>query len=274
MDPLKAAVKEHWESEPCNTRYSSDEDRFQYFSSLERMRYRMEPYILQLADFESSKGKRVLEIGVGSGIDFANWIRAGAVATGIDLTERGVSLTKEWLTLLGYGEGRFQLLVGDAENLPFEDGSFDIVFSYGVLHHTPDTAQAFREAYRVLFKDGQLKCMIYHVPSWTAINLWLYYGLLRCAPWKSLRDVIYENVESPGTKAYTVGEARNLINAVGFRRINPSLFVDSGDLLTLKLSSKYDHNRFARWAVKYYPRGIVKRLGNRLGTTLCITAVK
>ncbi len=91
-DPLKAAVKHHWELEPCNTRYAPDAtDRVGYLSSLERMRYRLEPYILQLADFDSSKGKRVLEIGVGYGTDFANWIRAGAVATGIDLTERGVS---------------------------------------------------------------------------------------------------------------------------------------------------------------------------------------
>ncbi len=94
------------------------------------------------------------------------------------------------------------------------------------------------------------------------------------APLEVLRDVMHENVESPGTKAYAVREARNLVNEVGFRRINPSLFVDSGDLLTLKLNSKSERNRLASWAFKYYPRGIVKRLGNRLGTTLYITAVK
>ncbi len=274
MDPLKAAVKQHWESEPCDIRYASGADRHEFFSSLERTRYRLAPYVLQLADFESSTGEKVLEVGVGVGIDFANWVKAGAVATGIDLTERGVSLTKEWLTLLGYGSGKFRLLVADAENLPFRDGSFDIVFAYGVLHHTPNTAKAFREAYRVLSGDGQLKCMIYHVPFWTAINVWLYHGLLKMRPWRSLRDVMYEHVESPGTKAYTVGEARDLVGEVGFKHINIDLFVDSGDLLTLKLSSKYQHNQVVRWAARFYPRGIVERFGGRLGTTMHISAIK
>ncbi len=273
-DDLKAAVKQHWESEPCGTRYSNETDRLAYFVQLERVRYQMEPYILELADFQSSKGRRVLEIGVGAGIDFANWIKAGAIATAIDLTERSVSLTKEWLTLLGYRGNQFQLLMGDAEDLPFQYGRFDIVFAYGVLHHTPDTRKAFEEIYRVLSEGGQLRCMIYHMPSWAAINLWLYYGLLQMRPWKSLRDVVYENLESPGTKSYTATEARDLLKDVGFKNIDIRLFVDGGDLLTLKLSKKYERNSLIRWAVAIYPRSIIKRLGNRLGTTMCITADK
>ncbi len=273
-DALKVAVKRHWEAETCGTRYSTESDGLAYCLQLERTRYQMEPYIIDLADFQSSRGKRVLEIGVGAGIDFANWVKAGAIATGIDLTERSVSLTKERLTLLGYGENQFQLLMADAEGLPFQQDSFDIVFAYGVLHHTPDTGKAFQEVYRVLAGGGQLKCMIYHVPSWTAINLWLYYGLLQMHPWKSLRDVVYENLESPGTKVYTVEQARGLLKEVGFKNIDIKLFVDSGDLLTLKLSKKYGHNSLVRWAIAVYPRSIIKRLGDRLGTTMCITAVK
>jgi len=273
-DKRKAVIKQYWESEPCGTRYSNEADRLAYFADLERVRYQMEPHILELADFRSSKGRKVLEIGVGAGIDFANWVKAGAIATGVDLTESGLSLAKEWLALLGYRENPFQLLAGDAEDLPFLHDSFDIVFAYGVLHHTPDTVKAFQEAYRVLFTGGQLRCMIYHVPSWTAINLWLYHGLLQMRPWKSLRDVVYENLESPGTKAYTGTEARALLKEVGFKNIDINLFLGGGDLLTLKLSRKYERNSLVRWAVTLYPRSIIKRLGNRLGTLMCITAVK
>src|SRR5205814_2117072 len=103
----------------------------------------------------------------------------------------------------------------DAENLPFSDESFDVVFSYGVLHHTPDTVRAYAEAWRVLRKGGELRTMIYHSPSVAVINLWLYHGLLKLRPWKSLKQVAFENLESPGTKMYSVPEAQALARQAG-----------------------------------------------------------
>ena len=101
-DPsLKEAVRQHWNAQPCGTRDLPPDDRRRFFDELERERYGWEPYIRDFARFEDGKGKRLLEVGVGAGTDFINWVRKGAVATGVDLTEQGVSLTRERLALEG-----------------------------------------------------------------------------------------------------------------------------------------------------------------------------
>jgi ubiquinone/menaquinone biosynthesis C-methylase UbiE len=174
---LKSRVKAHWEDETCGTRYADAVDRQVYFQDISDTRYQLEPYILQFADFASAKGKQVLEIGVGAGADFLNWCQHAKHATGIDLTEAAIRLTDERLCLNGIPAERYTLQTSDAENLPFEANSFDILYSWGVLHHTPDTYRAFQEAFRVLRPGGTMKVMIYHVPSWVGLMLYLRYAV-------------------------------------------------------------------------------------------------
>ena len=84
------------------------------------------------------------------------------IATGVDLTQRGVDLTRERLALEGL---EAEVRVADAEALPFEDASFDIVYSWGVLHHSPNTQQAVNEVHRVLKPGGVARVMIVGVSS-------------------------------------------------------------------------------------------------------------
>jgi ubiquinone/menaquinone biosynthesis C-methylase UbiE len=199
-DPeTKERVRRFWESESCGERYGDDQDR---------VRYALEPEILPFADFPSARGKCVLEIGVGMGSDFVRWLRAGAIATGIDLTERAVAITRERVAVEGF---QADVNVADAEALPFDDEQFDLVYSWGVLHHTPDTAKAIDEAYRVLVPGGRLKVMVYHRRSWVALAAWARFALLRGRPFQSLRAAVNQ-VESPGTQAFTRGEARDLVS--------------------------------------------------------------
>lgn len=195
---IKEAVKQFWESESCGERYGDDQDR---------LRYALEPEILEFAGFSSAEGKRVLEVGLGMGSDFVRWLRSGATATGIDLTERAVDITRRRVVAEGF---RADVQVADAESLPFTDEQFDIVYSWGVLHHTPDTAQAVAEARRVLVPGGHLKIMLYHRRSWVALAAWVRFALLRGRPFQTLRDAVAQ-VESPGTQAFTTAEARNLL---------------------------------------------------------------
>ena len=96
------------------------------------------------------------------GADHLEWARSSPRSlTGIDLTDRAIQFTQE---RLGFYSLYSDLRVADAENLPFSDNSFDIVYSYGVLHHSPDTAQAIREVHRVLRPGGSARIMIYHSP--------------------------------------------------------------------------------------------------------------
>jgi ubiquinone/menaquinone biosynthesis C-methylase UbiE len=198
-DVSKEQVKGFWEQEACGERYGEEQDR---------IRYELEPEILNFAGFDSSAGKRVLEIGVGMGADFLRWVRAGAIATGVDLTERAVELTTARLAAEGL---QADVQVADAEELPFPDGSFDIVYSWGVLHHTPNPAQALAEAQRVLAPGGELRIMLYHRRSWVALAAWVRFCLLRGKPGGGLRAGV-AHVESPGTQAFTPYEVRRMLS--------------------------------------------------------------
>jgi SAM-dependent methyltransferase len=203
-------VKAFWESEACGERYGAEQDR---------LRYELEPEILAFADFDSAVGKRVLEIGVGMGSDFIRWARAGAKATGIDLTERAVGLTRQRLADEGL---QGDLRTADAENLPFPDGEFDVVYSWGVLHHTPHPAGALAEAQRVLAPGGRLKVMLYHRHSWVAWAAWVRFGLLVGRPWRTLRKAV-ACIESPGTQAFTPAEVLAMLPTIRAVDVRPIL---------------------------------------------------
>lgn len=101
--------------------------------------------------------------------------------------------------------------VADAEQLPFADNTFDLVNSWGVLHHSPDTPQTIREVHRVLRPGGEFRGAIYHRRSLVGYMLWARYGLLQGKPGRSLTDIYAHHLESPGTKAFTLDEAREML---------------------------------------------------------------
>ena len=247
----------------------SAEDRKRFFDQIEKERYEWEPYIPQYARFERARGKKLLEIGVGAGTDFINWVRHGAVATGVDLTERGVSLTRERLALEGLSADVRQ---ADAENLPFADETFDIVYSNGVLHVPPDPASAIAEAHRVLKKGGTFVGLIYNPNSWVGFMLWGVHCLAKGRPWKSPRWAIYQYLESPGTNSYTVKETRALF--AQFTHIGVRTQLGHGDLLLMRPGEKYQGNPVYRLLWSLWPRWLIRRLGNRFGMAVIIEAVK
>lgn len=264
----KDAVRRHWQADPCGIRGITGEDRRRFFAELERERYALEPYIAPFARFGAGRGKDVLEVGVGAGTDFVQWVRGGARATGVDLTAAGVALTRERLGLEGLTA---RVLEADAERLPFADASFDLVYSYGVLHHSPDTRQAVREVHRVLRPGGVARVMVYHDPSWVGLMLWGMHCLARGRPWKSPRWAVYHYLESPGTKVFDVDEGRRLFADFSRVMVRPQL--SHGDLLLMRPSRRYRqwHHRLL-WQM--YPRSLIRAAGDRFGTLLLIEAVK
>jgi ubiquinone/menaquinone biosynthesis C-methylase UbiE len=149
-------------------------------------RYELEPYILRFADFSTWSGRDVLEIGVGLGADHQRFAEAGATLHGIALTPRAVEHTQRRLRAFDLSSS---LAVGDGEHLAFPDGGFDLVYSWGVIHHSPDTAAAAREIHRVLKPGGTAKVMIFHTWSMVGFMLWVRYALLRAKPWRTLRSI-------------------------------------------------------------------------------------
>ncbi|HEX4838489.1 MAG TPA: class I SAM-dependent methyltransferase [Solirubrobacteraceae bacterium] len=246
----KEQVRSFWNRTPCGSwDATAPEGTREYYDQIEARRYELEPFIHRYAEFASTKGMSVLEIGVGLGTDHVQFARAGAELHGVDLTEKGVELVKRRLAHEGLSS---ELRVADAERLPFEDASFDVVYSWGVLHHTPDTPQAFREAIRVLRPGGRLCAMVYARHAWVSYGLWARNGPLSGRPLRSIADVLHHHMESLGTKGYTKHEARRMLDGLQPLRIE-------------KVATPYDVE---------YAGGLARMTGRQLGFFMVIRGVK
>jgi len=171
---LKEAVQSFWNAHPCGAKFAERQPgTADFFRAVEEHRYRLEPHIREMAPFDQATGKRVLEIGCGLGTDGAQFVKAGAEYVGMDLSPVSAHLAKINLQLQNLPA---IWLVSDAESLPFPNDSFDLVYSYGVLHHTPDLPAAVAEIHRILRPGGRAIVMVYHKAS---INYYLGILFLR-----------------------------------------------------------------------------------------------
>lgn len=215
----KRHAREQWSQDPCGAKYGAKYEfaTREFFDEVERHRYQdYAPWMPSVMGFDEFKGRRLLEVGCGMGTDLLQFARGGAVCTGVDLTPRSVEISSLHFGLYGL---RADFVLADGERLPFADESFDVVYSNGVLHHTPDTARAVRELHRVLRPGGTAKVMLYHRDSlyyWTEIIL--HRGLLRGhflrghSPAEIMsRYVEYSEHEArPLVKVYSRRQARRL----------------------------------------------------------------
>jgi len=261
-------VREFWQQAACGEQLYLQGLGARDYLEQARQRYQLEPYIEQFADFAAWRGKRVLEIGVGLGADHQAFALAGAHLSGIDLTERAVGLTRHRLGLFGL---QSELSVGDAENLAFGDGEFDLVYSWGVIHHTPNTPRAVEEIRRVLRPGGTARVMIYHKWSLVGYMLWARYALARLRPWMTLTEVYANYLESPGTKAYSVPVAKRMF--ARFSTVRTQVVLTHGDLLESAAGQRH-RGTLLSIARQVWPRAVLRRLAPGQGLFLLIEAVK
>jgi SAM-dependent methyltransferase len=161
---LKERVRAFWQAHPCGTKFTDAETGTrEFFDRIEQHRYEKEWHIPEAAGFAGTKAFRVLEIGCGIGTDGVQFAKAGAIYTGVDLTDAAIDLARKNFASAGL-PGEFR--VADAEHLDFPDESFDLVYSHGVLHHTPDIQAAVSEIHRVLKPGGRAVVMLYHRGSY------------------------------------------------------------------------------------------------------------
>jgi ubiquinone/menaquinone biosynthesis C-methylase UbiE len=238
---LNERVRSYWEQEPCGTGESIAGDlepgSLGWFERIEEHRYAVEPFIHQVAQFTRHRGKTVLEVGVGAGTDHLQWARAGCDCFGVDLTDAGIETTRKRLKCYGF-ESRLQRI--DAERLPYADATFDVVYSWGVVHHSERPEQIVAEIRRVLKPGGAFIGMVYGRRSLLVLKLWVRQALLKGHPWRSPADVVWNHVESPGTKAYTAGEVRRLLGDFSSVALKPFI-------------TTYDTRSFPRWLQRLLP---------------------
>ena len=267
LEEAKRRARLQWGQDPCGAVHGQNHKlgTREFFEEVERHRYRdYAPWMPEVMGFSQFRGARLLEIGCGMGTDLLQFARGGACCTGLDLTPRSVQIAQYRFKLF---ELRGDFALADAERLPFDDERFDVVYSNGVLHHTPDTAGAIFEIHRVLRKGGVTKVMLYHRHS---LNYWgdiiLRRGILRGDFLRGLsakeimsRYVEYSEHEAcPLVKVYSRREARKLF--APFSEI--ALEVDQ--LLRREL----------RFLDPLISEGLFRRLCHTVGWNLVITAKK
>ncbi len=232
QENLKEKVRSYWNKASCGTEFIKQKKFSRdYFESIEDFRYTIEPEIFSFAQFTRFREKKVLEVGIGAGSDFLQWVRAGAHVYGIDLTQEAIDNVKNRLRLYNL---QAKVQVADAESLPYQDNSFDLVYSWGVIHHSPDTKQCLREIVRVCKPGGTIKIMIYNRRSLFAFYRYVMCALLKGKPLRSIKRVLFYDQESPGTKAYTFKEARELLTGLPVRVLEHKATVTKHDLLYYK----------------------------------------
>jgi ubiquinone/menaquinone biosynthesis C-methylase UbiE len=251
---LNEKVKNYWEQEACGTHDFVVKNNIKFsrewFEAVENHRYKIEPFIHSVAQFTKYHGKTLLEVGVGAGTDHLQWARAGAICYGVDLTEEAIEATTRHLSLYGFKSNLQRI---NAERLPFQNDFFDIVYSWGVIHHSESPSKIISEIHRVLKPGGSFIGMLYGRRSLASIKLWVRHALLAGKPWRSFSDVIWNHMESIGTKAYTLKEVKDLFESFSNSEIAPIITPAE---------------------VKHYPSWIARLVPSSWGFFITIKAVK
>jgi 2-polyprenyl-3-methyl-5-hydroxy-6-metoxy-1,4-benzoquinol methylase len=206
-------VATYWNERPCNIRHSAQPvGTREYFDEVEARKYFVEYHIPGFADFPRWRGKRVLEIGCGIGTDSINFARNGADLTIVELSQNSLDLARQRFDVFGL-EARF--IEGNAEELDrlIPSGEkFDLIYSFGVIHHSPNPRKIIESFPRLMRPDSELRLMIYNRYSWKTLWVYLAYGLQNLG---RLRGLIARYSEAqtgcPVTYVYSNKEARELL---------------------------------------------------------------
>jgi len=214
-----------------------------FFADLEQYHFEKLHHLPRLVDFDAWRGKRVLEVGCGAGTDLARFARGGAIVTGVDLAASAIDLARRNFEQQGL-QGHFQ--EADGEHLPFETGTFDLVYAHGVVQYTPDSEALVAECHRVLTPGGEAVFQVYNRVSW--LNALSH-----------LMKVPLEHEDAPVLRKYSIGEFKILLR--GFRQVR---IVEERFPVKSRLHKGWKgllFNTFFVGTFNALPRPLVKRFG-------------
>jgi ubiquinone/menaquinone biosynthesis C-methylase UbiE len=265
-------VREYWNRQPCNIRHSPKPlGSREYFDEVEARKYYVEPHIPGFADFERWRGKKVLEIGCGIGTDTINFARHGAEVTVAELSDESLKVAEQRAGVFGLDD-HISFFHGNGEELTsfLPPDTFDLVYSFGVIHHSPRPERMLEQATRFMERGSALKIMVYNRRSWKVLWMVMKYGK---GDFRRTQRLIAERSEaqfgSPVTYAYTRKELTEMLARNGFRVTD--MFVDH--IFPWSIPD-YDEYRYVkRWYFRWIPQPLFRRLERVLGWHLCATAI-
>jgi SAM-dependent methyltransferase len=172
-----------------------------FFDDLDQYHFEKLHHLLRLVPFDGYRGRRVLEVGCGAGVDLARFAKGGAEVTGVDIAESAIALARTNLEQQGL---RADLRVANGEALPFQDDTFDLVYAHGIVQYTADPQRLVDECRRVLKPGGEAIVQVYNRVSWlNALSKLMKVGL--------------EHDDAPVLLKFSIGEFRRLLR--GFREV-------------------------------------------------------
>jgi 2-polyprenyl-3-methyl-5-hydroxy-6-metoxy-1,4-benzoquinol methylase len=259
-----ADVQRYWDARPCNIRHSAKPlGSKEYFDEVEARKYFVEPHIPAFAEFDRWRGKRVLEVGCGIGTDSINFARAGAQLTAVELSGESLRIAEQRAEVMGVGD-RIRFVQANAEELTsaLDDESYDVVYSFGVIHHTPHPERALAEMRALTAPGGTLKLMVYHRRSWKVF--WIVAAQGRGRFWKTDELVArYSEAETgcPVTYSYTCSSGRGLVEHAGFHVQDVSVDHVFPYRVRDYVEYRYVKEPYFRWMPEPLFRGFERRFG-------------
>ena len=207
--PTTEEIRQYWDTAIHDMQMTqAPEGSPQFFADLAAYRYEKLAYLPEAVNFAAYRGKRVLEVGCGVGIDLARFAADGALVTGIDLAPRAVALAQQNFRHNNL-DGDFRVMDGEA--MTFANESFDMAYAHGVLQYTANPRRMVDEIHRVLAPGGTAVFMVYNRHSWlNALSL--------------VTQVDIEHVHAPVIRKYTDAEVRRLLERFAAVRIRYERF--------------------------------------------------
>lgn len=240
-------VQNYWDARPCNLLHSPQPiGTREYFDEVERRKYFVEPHIHGFAEFSKWASKRVLEIGCGIGTDTINFARSGAEVTAIDLSGKSLEIAMQRAQVFGLRD-HIRFYQGNCEKLdqivPVE--AYDLVYSFGVIHHTPHPDRAIEQIKKYLAADGELRLMVYSKVSYKLFWIMKEEGIWDMG---RLDELIAKNSEAqtgcPVTYTYTFNEVQSLLHGFEILEICKA-HIFTWDIDAYK---RYEYKKDAAWA--------------------------
>lgn len=249
-------VKAFWDARPCNIRHSKRPvGSREYFDDVEERRYRVEPHITAFAEFDRWQGKRVLELGCGIGTDTIGFARKGAHVTAVDLSTESIAVARKRAEVYGL-EDRIEFFQANAEELSaaVPVRPYDLVYSFGVIHHTPHPERAVAELRKFMDESSELRLMIYAKDSWKRIMI----------------DAGFDQPEAqfgcPVAFTYTQDEARRLLSGLEI------VAMTQAHIFPFKIEKYVKHEYELQPWFAAMPQDMLRALSATLGWHLLIKA--
>lgn len=248
-------VYHFWNERPCNIKHSTKEiGTREYFEEVTKRKYLVEPHILKFANFEKYNDKFVLEVGCGIGTAAQSFIENGSIYTGIDLSDKSVEIAKKRLEVFKLDGNIFQCNIEEVDNI--NNIEFDLIYSFGVLHHTPDIVKSISNIYKMLKIGGEFKLMLY------AKNSWKYFEIMEGLDQYEAQNGV------PIANVYTNEEIYDLLK--DFKNIK----IEQTHIFPYKIEQYKNYIYEKRDYFETMPKELFDCLEKNLGWHLCISCNK